>query len=427
MVKSCSGVGSKKVWKRPSESRVGYRFWVSDKAKQKFESYHLKGTDLIERDVHINGLDFIGVLTQFRQRGWLTVCSGNVPARPILVKEFFANVTGVDVENQSFTTRVRGVDLEFSIETVCNLTGLPIVQHPQWPLSPDLLPRASEVQRELTGGVYTKLPKIKQGDLAPHYRLLNKIVCALIDPSDNISHVYSDRSMLLYGIGRGYSFDLATKIWEDVYQYTHHPPETAALPYISLLTRFMLLNNVPIISGEPTTALKAPATRLTLKHSTAHVYKSAYMPRHIPLPKYPHVEPAYPAIFAPADHIPVWLQPDPPTESVIPPSATTPTPSTPIAQPPNDLMAFLLKQFELVNGRLDGFALRLEGFTFRLDALASNLISLSQAVVAGNKYPGEANAASEDAGEESENDTEESEDEDDDGSETADCDMSDDA
>lgn len=90
-------------------------------------------------------------------------------------------------------------------------------------------------------------------------------------------------------------------------------------------------------------------------------------------------------------------------------------------------MVFLLKQFELVNGCLDGFALRLEGFTFRLDALASNLISLSQVVVGGNNHPGEANAAGEDAGEDSVTNTEESEDEEADGSEHAGSDMSDDA
>lgn len=126
-----------KVWRRPSESRVGYSFWVSEKAKRTFESLKMIGTDLIECDVHISALDFIGVLTQFCQRGWLDVCSGNIDSRPVLVKEFLANVTSVDPKNRSFISRVRGVDLEFSVASVCNITGLLIVQHPQWPLSSD--------------------------------------------------------------------------------------------------------------------------------------------------------------------------------------------------------------------------------------------------------------------------------------------------
>lgn len=296
-------------WKRPSESRAGFRFWVSEKAKKTYESLRLKGTTLIERDVLIEELDFVGLYTQFRQRGWVSVCSGNIGSRPVLVKEFLANITSVDPVGGSFTTRVRGVDLEFSVEVVCDLVGLLFVQHPQWPLSHDLLPDSAELQRELTGGVYTKLPKIQQGQLAPHYRLLNKIVCAFIDPSDNISHISPGRQLLLYG--RGYSFDLATKIWKDVYQYTHHPPGTSALPYISLLTRFMILHNVPVFEDEPLTLLKSPITPLTLQHSNAHTFKSSvYMPHMIPEPRYPYVEPAYPSIFLPSDYVPIWLQPD---------------------------------------------------------------------------------------------------------------------
>ncbi|KAH7846771.1 hypothetical protein Vadar_017946 [Vaccinium darrowii] len=403
-------------WKRPSESRAGFRFWVSDKAKQTFDSYRLKGTTLIERDVVIEELDFVGLHTQFRQRGWVSVCSGNIGARPVLVKEFLANVTSVDPD------------------------GLPLVHHPQWPLSHDLLPVSVELQRELTGGVYTKLPKVQQGQLAPHYRLLNKIVCAFIDPSDNISHISPSRQLLLYGIGRGYSFDLATKIWKDVYQYTHHPPGTSALPYISLLTRFMVLHSVPIFQDEPLTLLKPPITPLTLQHSNAHTFKSSvYMPRVIPKPRYPQVEAAYPPIFLPSDYVPIWLQPDQPAEIEPPPTATLPNATIPDSTPLNsELMAFLQQQFQILNGRLDVFGNQLDGFNLRLNAMASHLVSLEKRVGEAFTSSHSEDEDDDDAADEGESEgadegesvdaTEGSENEDEnEGSEDGDTDMDDDA
>ncbi|KAH7837875.1 hypothetical protein Vadar_019190 [Vaccinium darrowii] len=377
-------------WKRPSEPRAGFRFWVSETAKKTYESLRLKGTTLIERDVLITELDFVGLHTQFRQRGWVSVCFANIGSRPTLVKEFLANVTSVDPDNGSFTSR-----------------------------------------RELTGGVYNKLPKVQQGQLAPHYRLLNKIVCAFINPSDNISHISPGRQLLLYGIGRGYSFDLATKIWKDVYQYTHHPPGTSALPYISLLTRFMVLHSVPIFQDEPLTLLKAPITPLTLQHSNinAHTFKSSvYMPRVIPEPRYPHVEAAYPPIFLPSDYVPIYLQPDQSVEIEPPPSTTLPHATIPESTPLNsELMAFLQQQFQVLNGRLDGFGLQLDGFNLRLNAMASHLVTLEKQF--GMAFPSSHSEEEDDADatDEGESDgaNEGSEDEDDEGSEDGDTDMDD--
>ncbi|KAF7143793.1 hypothetical protein RHSIM_Rhsim05G0082500 [Rhododendron simsii] len=119
-----------------------------------------------------------------------------------MVKEFLANVSFVDLENFTFTTTMHHVNLEFSVGAIRTLCGLPILDQPQWPLSRTHMPSRTEIIRELTAGLYTVLNKIKQGDLAPHYRVLFKVFCSFIEPSGHTSDLTADQATLLYGIRR---------------------------------------------------------------------------------------------------------------------------------------------------------------------------------------------------------------------------------
>lgn len=364
-------------WTRPDESRLGFKFFVSTRARDMYENTLLKkGTNLIERNIALSDFESTNVKQQFVLRGWVGLCSGHVAARPEMVMEFLASMTKVNSEVGYFMTKVRGVSLKFSVQAIRDLVVLPVVENEQWPLEPSsLLPNRSEVVRELTENMYTHLSVIKQGYLAPQYRLLHHIVCSIIEPSDNTHELCYNRALLVYGIGRGYSIDLAWKIWNTIWQYASNPPGTNALPYMSLITRFLLSKNVPVFPDEPITKLKTSITLQTEKLSKAQIRDPKVpAPHFIPEPNYPIVEPLFVAIHPPMDFVPSWAS----TSNASLGEPPLQLPNLPLAQPlPNapsmNLMGYIEAQFGNLNVRLDGFEGRLDEITTRLDGVDARM------------------------------------------------------
>ncbi|KAG5531342.1 hypothetical protein RHGRI_026084 [Rhododendron griersonianum] len=259
MSRASSSQALAKPWRRPSESQVGFSYFVSKEASNYCDDVlSKKGQDLIERNVHIHDFKGFEMLEQFEQRGWVDAFLGYDDAYPEMVQEFLTNVIDIDLSLGSFTTYPHGMCMNFSVNSIHTMLNLPIVDNPQWPLAPSLMPSRCEVLRELTRGVYTVLNLPNQGDLASQYRILNKIMTSVISPSDNISDVNKERVLFLYGLGRGFSVDLAWVLWLEIYNYVKHPPGTVALPHISLLTRFMRSKLVPILKGEKPIKRKSP-------------------------------------------------------------------------------------------------------------------------------------------------------------------------
>ncbi|KAG5530747.1 hypothetical protein RHGRI_025647 [Rhododendron griersonianum] len=377
-----------KPWRRPSESRVGYKFFVNDVARASYtETYSQKAANLCERNVNLSDLDSMGFDAQFKARGWTGLCSGHVYANPEMVREFFSNVGDVNSEKGYFFTTVRKVKLRFSIESICELLKMPRVFDAQWPCDTSITPPRSEVIRELTDGLITHIDDIPSGIMSPHYRMLNKIVCSLIEPNDHSHSVNFPRACLLYAIGRGYSIDLASKIWWQIYVYATRAPGTAGLPFQSLLTRFMLDKDVPELDNEIPFTPKGAISSKTERLSKAQVtfLANAKPPKFIPTPEYPPLEAAFAPLHPPPGYNPPWNvnvhapacdtpsclapmaveAPAPPMVALTPPPPPPLTPPPP-PPPPPEWVESLQCHFDKVHLQLDEFATHFEAFDTQL-------------------------------------------------------------
>ncbi|KAH7843442.1 hypothetical protein Vadar_016708 [Vaccinium darrowii] len=296
------------------------------------------------------------LLETFVLRGWINVCVDWLPSHPELVKEFFANINSCNAESQSLTSVVRGKDIVFSIATVRDKLKLPVVNDPQWPLSPSLVPTRREIVRELTGGVFSELDKLRLCFVTPQYRMLLKIICSFIEPCTHTSDATPDQAILMYGLGRGYSFDLATKIWNEVYGYHLHPPSTSYIPFASLITRFLLDHHVYITPDEPFVLLPPPIGKLTLENSDKPITipKGHLVPSSPPAPNYRPTVPRYSSLHIPPTFKFHWDVPiGGPSTSTSPPVST----SLPPTQRDINLMGLIQTEFASLHEKISkGYA-----------------------------------------------------------------------
>lgn len=361
---------AKKPWVRPPAPRKGWTYWISDEAKLFCEKTLAKrGIKLCERDVLVHELESIGLRTQFAARGWLGACTGYVSSHPIMVKEFLSNIVSRDCDARSFTSRPRGKDIVFSVHTIREMLDLPIVENPQWPLPSDVVPAPTEIVREITGGVYKELQQIRTGHMTPQYRILFKVLCSFIEPSAHTSDVTLAQAYLLYGIGRGYSFDLATKMWSDVFDYINHPRGTSSIPFASLITRFLNAHEVHITVGEPKVELPPPICFQTLSHSNSQVTlpERRLIPASPPAPNYPRITPAFPPLHAPPDFKLPW-ETLPSTSTSAPASSSVPPTSSDI-----NLLAFLKTEFASLHNKIDVTAAAILALGVRLSTVETRL------------------------------------------------------
>lgn len=379
---SASNTSNARAWRRPSESSVGYRYFVSDKARKRFNEIFLKkGGKMIERNIDINDFASSGIKQQFTLRGWLGLCSKNEKSHPMMVREFFANVTEVDIVNGFFFTYVRGLQLRFSVDTVRNILQLPVVENPQWPFAPEISPDREEVFRELTDHVATHLADLSQGLMAPQFRMLHKIVCNSIEPVDHIHSVPISRAHFLYAVGLGYSVDLGKKIWTHIFQYAKRPPGTAGIPFASLLTRFMLGENVSTLPDEPTVFPMRAIDSATERLSTAQnaTLLKAKRPSFLYPSKYPSLVPLFPPVHAPQDYNPPWNDTSPTSQDVPPPSASaSDVPPPPSLDPVSggfsfslEVMDLIRQQFGFWNSRMDGLEERFEAYEAKFESISA--------------------------------------------------------
>lgn len=344
--------------RRPSFARVGYHFFVDARTKRIYDDNLENNADkLIERNITISDFHSTSIFQQFTLRGWLGMCSGHVAGCPELVKEFFANAVSVNSELGYFITTVRNKTLCFFVEAICELVTLPSCDRTQWPLEPALMPPRTEVLRELTGGVFNHVEMLRQGQMTPQYCLLNRIVCAIIEPTDHIHEVSNSRAYLLYGIGLGCSIDLAWKIWTKIWKYSTHPPGTGSLPFQSLITRSCLENHVQVFSGEGDTPLEASINLQTMTTSEGQVsFDGLKLPSTIPMPAYPIVEPMFLSIYPPPDYVSLYAH------AAVAPPLELALPSHEQAPPLIDFMGILHDISVAMATRLDEFSSRMNTF-----------------------------------------------------------------
>ncbi|KAH7844592.1 hypothetical protein Vadar_029726 [Vaccinium darrowii] len=373
---------TEKIWKRPREPKNAWKYFATPHAKRVYDNVLAnKGISLIERNVLVDELSTVGITAQFVSRGWINVCVGWLPSHPELVKEFFANITSCNAEDQSLTSVVRGKDIVFSVDTVRDKLKLPVLDNPQWPPPPSLVPTRSELVSELTGGVFSELDKIRLGFMTPQYRLLLKIICSFIEPCTHTSDATHDQAILMYGLGRGYSYDLATKIWNDVYGYHLHPPGTSSIPFASLITRFILDHHVYITPGEPYVLLPPPPPigRLTLENSDKPITipKGYLVPSSPPAPHFTPIIPRYSSLHVPPTYKFPWDVSigDPSTSTSIPvggPSSTT-SPSVSTSIPPTqrdiNLMGLIQSEFASLHEKIDKGNAAIEDLVHRVSII----------------------------------------------------------
>ncbi|KAH7867285.1 hypothetical protein Vadar_031322 [Vaccinium darrowii] len=363
-----------KVWKRPSAPRNGWKYFICSEAQRKYERVLSgKGSSLIERNVAIDQLHSIGIGAQFAQRGWISACSGYIPSHPEMVKEFLVNVVSAHPEHLTFTSCTRGKEIIFSVDAIREMLDLPVVVGAQWPLPATEQPAPDEIYREMSGGVFNEMEKIKLSFLVPQYRILFKILCSFIEPSGHTSDVTLSQAYLLYGIGRGYSFDLAVKIWTDVYDYILHPPGTSAIPFSSVITRFLLAHKVHLTPDEPSVPLPPPITYRTLDNSKYDIsipddYDVPFSPL---LPRYPRTT----AVFSPL-HTPPGFK-FPWDRIVIGASTSSSLPaSAPSTERDTNLLAVITSEFAALHSKIDGTAAAISALGDRLSAVESRLEAL---------------------------------------------------
>ncbi|KAL6986234.1 hypothetical protein U1Q18_019602 [Sarracenia purpurea var. burkii] len=102
-----------------------------------------------------------------------------------------------------------------------------------------------------------------------------EIVASVVEPTGHLSDISATRADLLYAVSRGYSIDLAHRIWSGIMSYSHHPSGTAGVPYASFISKFYLSQSVQVISSKPALHPPIDIFRESLSRSTARVHLNA--------------------------------------------------------------------------------------------------------------------------------------------------------
>ncbi|KAL6954665.1 hypothetical protein U1Q18_043178, partial [Sarracenia purpurea var. burkii] len=70
---------------------------------------------LMERNIYFYDFAQIELTTQFEQRGWFGIGSGHGIVYPEMVREFYSNVTEIDMDTHSLNITIRGRNVFFFV------------------------------------------------------------------------------------------------------------------------------------------------------------------------------------------------------------------------------------------------------------------------------------------------------------------------
>ncbi|KAL6956557.1 hypothetical protein U1Q18_040639 [Sarracenia purpurea var. burkii] len=193
-------------WRQPKRFQKDNVFFTTHA-----ETYYLilqQRVPLLERNRHIHTFMEYGISQQFDLQCWSQACLLRGIVYLEMVWEFYANSANIDFDSHSLGMTVHGVRIMFSATHIYDLLCIPLVSNPQFPFAVNTGPPEVVINWELTNGTYNYPTTLTQSHLSPPYRALNQIVSSVIAPIGHELNIPSSRALLLYAIGKGYSYDL---------------------------------------------------------------------------------------------------------------------------------------------------------------------------------------------------------------------------
>ncbi|KAK9283000.1 hypothetical protein L1049_011227 [Liquidambar formosana] len=229
------------------DTSVVESWWRSTDHKQSYLSLYSKQPVLGERVVNLDGIGngFINMI--FQRRHWRPILNlrGRVYFR--LVQLFYANMFHQNTDTWVLQSRVLGVDVTFSAQSVATFLGLRRVP------APDLLndkvtqtPAISLIYNTLCGHAVEVHGALQASLMTENYQVLHKVVCNTIFLTTHQSDVTVERARFLYALGTGSTVDLPSLIVKLVFQATTVTNVSIGLPFGLLISNFLLSKGVPI-------------------------------------------------------------------------------------------------------------------------------------------------------------------------------------
>lgn len=260
----------------PTASPDVYKFRPHSEAESRFHrSFHSRPV-FISRGVLLSDFSDTMIFSYFHDWGWdhMAVPAGSVCNE--LVREFYVNIHATDKETGFLKSYVRGKFLDFSIETICSLLHIPVIDanmvgfpYPEPSSGPSLNSVAQLVlthARDWTSGSL-----LKQKDLKDIFRVLNLIICDLFQCTTHVSEIDETRARLMHAIASNLPIDLGRLMFNLILEASLDNSSRAFLPFGLLITDFLRSQSIepePHESHLPTTQ---PISRKTLRLSNAQL------------------------------------------------------------------------------------------------------------------------------------------------------------
>lgn len=222
-------------------------WWQSSNHKQSYLSLYSKRTILGESVVDLDriGNGFVNMI--FQRRNWRPILNLRERTYFCLVQLFYANMFRQNTDSWVPHSRVLGVDIVFSAQSVPSFLGLCQVPAPDIPNDKiTQTPTLSVVYNTLCGQTIEVCGALWASLMIENYQVLHKVVCNTILLTTHQSEVTVECARFLYALGTVGTVDLPSLIVKLVYHATTVTIASIGLPFGILISNFLLTQGVPI-------------------------------------------------------------------------------------------------------------------------------------------------------------------------------------
>lgn len=281
--RSAHGRGSVFLGNPRTNRRI--RQFPSAACEAKFDHFRTR-TVSVERRLDLPSLDNRVVANWIHSQDWSTLAALEGFVNYPLVREFYCNISSVDLERELVVSWVRGTEVNITPAILGNLIHLaprevyayPRLHYLSQTLTSD---ERRSVALTLTGASRDdNALRVTQGDLSCNYRLLNLFVCANVEPTAQHSAITDMRGLLLQKIGLERPVDWCRVAFLQIARYTPDGfPSRGNLPFGVLLTNLLVTElrvpSLPTDNPLYSTDIARPINDLSRVFSDAHVVKAS--------------------------------------------------------------------------------------------------------------------------------------------------------
>ena len=236
------------IYPRYNVDKAKYDNFFSDESLALW-NYVCKRPFLVDKFIDDQSSAEVGMVTFLKEQKLYKAASFAKGFRPVLVHEFFSNLSSQVSDSTSgwyHQLYVRGQMVSFSPAEINKILGcsdavLSYAFPSDFPLDFDCL------ISEITGNKMVSWPndsKFPASSLRLKYYVLYKIAANNWLPFSHTTSVFKEMASLLYAIGRRIPFDLGHIIFTHIETFAGSKATTINLPYPCLLTNLLLKNGV---------------------------------------------------------------------------------------------------------------------------------------------------------------------------------------